>query len=378
MSIYQRISRSMGPRFLPAVVLLGGLSLATACAEIKQSDMIPGFDIITGDSVVDLRGQAGQGDPVAMATLGERYETGDGVPLDPDEALDWYRQAAAAGDPLAQYRLGEMYLNGAIKPANHRRAAELFLRAAARGHAAAQASLAYLYETGQGLPQDYRRAAEFYALAALQAGRADPALKSAEAIGRPLVGEVPPDLRWSRRGARLAVASAQFDLARAHEVGDGVRPDLALADRWYREAAEHGHDRAAGALARLHADGSANTPAAVQTAAATPEAAPQMAPLPAPSPEPMAAITPPGSETYLVHLASYRDVSEADTGWGELMSQHGDLMNGLHLAINRVDVPDKGTFFRVQAGELADLSAATALCDQLSARGAYCRPVIAQ
>ena len=60
------------------------------------------------------------------------------------------------------------------------------------------------------------------------------------------------------------------------------------------------------------------------------------------------------------------------------MSQHGDLMNGLQLAINRVDVPDKGTFFRVQAGELADLSAATALCDQLSARGAYCRPVIAQ
>ena len=101
MSIYQRISKSMGWRILPSLILLGGLSLATACAEIKQADMIPSLDLITGNSVADLRGQAGQGDPVAMATLGDRYETGDGVLLDPDEALDWYRQAAAAGDPLA-------------------------------------------------------------------------------------------------------------------------------------------------------------------------------------------------------------------------------------------------------------------------------------
>ena len=77
----------------------------------------------------------------------------------------------------------------------------------------------------------------------------------------------------------------------------------------------------------------------------------------------------------MVHLASYRSAQEADGGWGRLLTKHGDLINGFDLAISRVEVPNKGTFFRVQAGALPDLAAAQALCDRFTARGVYCKPL---
>jgi TPR repeat protein len=319
-----------------------------------------GEALLLGDTVADLRGLAEQGDPAAMTALGQRYETGNGVPLDPDQAIDWYRRAAAAGDPPGQYLLGQMHLNGGIQPKDARRAAELYMRAAAHGHAGAQAALARLYERGEGVPQDYRRAAQFYALAAMQwDGEGRQPLGTSFALGRPENRATPESVLWFRRAARLGVAEAQFDLARAYELGHGVGQDLSQAEQWYREAAEQGHDRAAEALARLDASGVVPTPEAVRE-----EGAPE------PQPRPAAAVP-----TYVVHLASYREVEDADRGWSELMERHGDLMEGLELSINRIEIEGKGTFLRVQAGPFASPEAAAELCEKLSARGTYCRPM---
>jgi TPR repeat protein len=383
MAIMGRIFAGMdqiGPKRALAIVASLALSACISSQTANYIPDIPELDSMTQDSMEELQVQANHNDPIAMATLGERYEHGDGVPLDPDEAIDWYRRAAAAGDPLAQFELGELYLNGGIQPRDAGRAAELFLRAAAQGHAAAMANFAMLYEQGRGVPQDYRRAGDFYALAALHAdlatnGQSQPA----ETNGRALEGDIPADLRWGRRGARTMVADAQYALAQAHENGDGVQPDFTAAERWYRESADHGHIRAAEALQRLYADGSL----ALSTPSQRPvTAAPVMEQLPAPQAvsQPTTESVPPrpSSESYLVHLASYREVDEADDGWGDLVTQHGDLVEGLEVSINRVDVPDEGTFYRLQAGELADITAANALCDQLGARGAYCEPVVAQ
>ena len=40
------------------------------------------------------------------------YYTGQGVRLDNDRALEWYRKAAEQGNPDAQYRLGRLYDKG--------------------------------------------------------------------------------------------------------------------------------------------------------------------------------------------------------------------------------------------------------------------------
>jgi hypothetical protein len=53
---------------------------------------------------------AAAGDPMAEYALGQLYETGQGVPLDPNRAMALYRQAAAAGVTAAQDRLNA--LNG--------------------------------------------------------------------------------------------------------------------------------------------------------------------------------------------------------------------------------------------------------------------------
>ncbi len=49
----------------------------------------------------------------------------------------------------------------------------------------------------------------------------------------------------------------------------------------------------------------------------------------------------------------------------------GDL-GGLTANYERVDIPGKGVFFRVQAGPLRDRAAAQALCEKLSAQKQGC------
>ncbi len=339
-----------------AAVLLAGLALA-ACGTLENQTLIP------LGSVEQLRGMAESGDPAAMTALGQRYQTGDGVILDLDKAIDWYRRGAAADDPLSQYYLGQMYLNGGIQPADSGRAAELFMRAAAHGHAGAQASLARLYERGDGVPQDYRRAAQFYALASMNMADEGGLLS-----GRSGRRATPESVRWYERAARLGVAEAQYDLARAYELGHGTAQNLMQAEFWYREAAEQGHDRAAEALARLYANGLTPTPAEVYEARdlSQPDAPP-------PSPAVEISQIPAATSGYVLHLASYRNVEDADRGWAQIMQGHSDVLQGLELSIRRVDIPERGTFFRIHAGPIADRAQAVALCNRINSLGSYCQ-----
>lgn len=52
-----------------------------------------------------LRGAAAKGHAAAQYALGHRYEMGDGVEKDLDQAMQWYEQAAKQGDVLAVQRL---------------------------------------------------------------------------------------------------------------------------------------------------------------------------------------------------------------------------------------------------------------------------------
>jgi Sel1 repeat-containing protein len=52
------------------------------------------------------------GDANAQYRLGNFYENGWGVAVDPKSAAKWYLRAAVQGHADAQYNLGIMYLNG--------------------------------------------------------------------------------------------------------------------------------------------------------------------------------------------------------------------------------------------------------------------------
>jgi TPR repeat protein len=361
------LGRARWPAIIAAAVWLAG------CAELM--DDLARDDAASGRqaTLIEVRTLAENGDSAAQTALGQRYESGNGVAKDLEAAFTWYQRAARGGDPLGQFLLGQMYETGALGAPEFARAAEWYMRAAARGQASAQAGLAKLYEEGRGVEQSFDKAARWYSLAALQWDAADRyPLGAAFATGRTETGATSQReaIKWFQRAAQLGVAEAQFDLGRAHELGHGVGQDAAAAQIWYRQAAEQGHERAAEAFARLSGLAPGATPPEGRVVGQKPPKLQRLPGIGAPLP-----ITPNAAKggRYIAHLASYRKIEDADTGMGSLLADHGDLLKGLPVEISRVEIPDKGTFFRVQAGPLPSLDAAKALCATLTARKAYCR-----
>ena len=77
-------------------------------------------------------------------------------------------RSAEQGDTLAQYNLGLKYQNGQGVSEDQQEAFKWYELAAKQGHPQAQANLGWMYEKGQGTPQDYQKALQWYRLAAGQ------------------------------------------------------------------------------------------------------------------------------------------------------------------------------------------------------------------
>lgn len=89
--------------------------------------------------------------------------------------------------------------------------------------------------------------------------------------------------------------------------------------------------------------------------------------------EAQVAAAPTGSG-YLVHLASYKNMKNADAGWANLKGRFSTLLSGMSPTVKRVDLGSKGIFHRLYAGPLGDEAAATKLCAAFKDRGVYCKP----
>ncbi|MFZ5783359.1 MAG: SPOR domain-containing protein [Pseudomonadota bacterium] len=134
----------------------------------------------------------------------------------------------------------------------------------------------------------------------------------------------------------------------------------------------------------------ARTPTPLQ--AATPAAAgagPQSTTVPATAPPVTAAPTPaPATETgpsiaslienmsgptggWRVQVASVKNEDVAKSTWARLQSAHGDVMANLRMQAVRVDLGDRGVWYRVQAGPL-DEKQAQNVCSTLKRRKADC------
>lgn len=124
---------------------------------------------------------------------------------------------------------------------------------------------------------------------------------------------------------------------------------------------------------------------AVPQLAATPEPVlpePKTETLLAPEPAPAAATSEPAPQVaalpdattggFLVQLAALRAKDGARPAWARLQQEHPALLGDRELAIQRVDLGDRGIFYRVQAGYFADRISARSLCNALKARGQDC------
>ncbi len=99
------------------------------------------------------------GDRRAEATLGIRYQDGDGVSADDHAAAYWFGLAAAQGHRASQYALAGLYLEGeGGLPQDLAKATDLLIKSANQGYDKAQLALGISYEFGEGVPRDRAKA----------------------------------------------------------------------------------------------------------------------------------------------------------------------------------------------------------------------------
>ncbi len=80
----------------------------------------------------------------------------------------------------------------------------------------------------------------------------------------------------------------------------------------------------------------------------------------------------PTRAVFRIQLASVRSQKAAENAWRSYKKRHAVLFGNLEPKIVRVDLKGKGTFYRLQAGPLADASAARSLCSQAKKRKIRC------
>jgi TPR repeat protein len=128
---------------IKALLLLIGLSAVPVFA---QSD----FE--------STKARAEAGDAQAQWSLGEMYDTGEGVVQDDVEAAKWHRLAAEQGNANSQFILGATYKDGEGVAQNYQEAVKWYRLAAEQGDALAQFFLGAMYGDGRGVTQSYAKA----------------------------------------------------------------------------------------------------------------------------------------------------------------------------------------------------------------------------
>lgn len=75
---------------------------------------------------------------------------------------------------------------------------------------------------------------------------------------------------------------------------------------------------------------------------------------------------------YRLQLGSVRTLDSARQEWQRLELQNGNVLKKLGYTTARVDLGDRGVFYRIQTGPMADAAVADRACKELKRRGVGC------
>ena len=266
-----------------------------------------------------------------------------------NDSFNIWRDLAEAGDKQAQFGLGLLYQQGRGVSRDIPAAASWYTRAAERGAMRAQTQIAGMYARGQGVVEDWDQA-----------------------------------IAWWLRAAAQGSERAKFHLGQAYQYGSGVERDLDKAVQWYDESAALGYRPAALLIEAINRQREAEAVAAAPQpdSGGAGEDELQQADAPSVFHESLAALkrqgatplialgagsTEPLEDSHRIYLASYRGIKKAGEGWRGMASTNADLLGGLDAAVAQIDLGrDKGIVYRLQAGPLAGITNANALCYKLS------------
>lgn len=76
----------------------------------------------------------------------------------------------------------------------------------------------------------------------------------------------------------------------------------------------------------------------------------------------------------LLQIGAYKTESDAMSAWKTYKAKYGAVLNGAGPNVLKVDLGDKGTWYRLRIGSFAGKDAAAAVCEKLKASGGACIP----
>lgn len=237
--------------------LLGGVLLLASIvgAGAAEPDLAYGAYqrglYLTAFREATLRLEKNNDDAAAMTLLGELYNQGLGVAMDPKKAAEWYLLAAQRGDANAMASLGLMALDGRGMEKDPVQGKAWLEKAAEKGNAVACHNLALLLLTS-GSDMDLEQAVGLLRKAAeAEIPDAQHALGVLYLKGRGVAKDASEAARLFERAARNGSSVGEVEYAILLFNGEGVPASESQAARYFRRAAAKGNAIAQNRLARL-------------------------------------------------------------------------------------------------------------------------------
>lgn len=199
----------------------------------------------------------------AQLIVGDCYANGQGVFMDMEEAVKWYRAAAVQELPEAQHRMFECCRDGAGTERNRENAAKWCRKAAEAGLEDAMLDMGMLYIEGAGVGRDEKSAFRWFRKGA---GRGHPMclykFGACYKVGYGVEKNEDEGSKWQnkavaawRKMADEGNTGAMIKLAKLYMNGDVVELDKEEAVKWYRRAAEFDDEEAQFKLATCYHTG---------------------------------------------------------------------------------------------------------------------------
>jgi TPR repeat protein len=211
-----------------------------------------------GKSPQELAAESGEAH--AQFEFARALLTGNGVPKNPEKALEWMKKAAAQNHADALGGVGYFYAKGVAVPEDDEEAVKWFRKGAERGSAKAQLNLGLALANGKGVEKNESEGLRWIDCAA-QSRLPEARYAQGETylwgqFGRAV--DYKKALAVFRDCAEEGHTNAQVNLGVLLREGQGTNKDEAAAIEWFRKAAVRGNAKAQSLLGHTlgieHAD----------------------------------------------------------------------------------------------------------------------------
>lgn len=188
------------------------------------------------------------GDPTSQSSLANHYFYGVGVEQDYKAAFYWYTQAAGKGDIVAQCQLGDCYGNGYGVEEDEKMAWIWHSKAAEKGYDEAQLRMGHHCLFGSDDITDFNQAVLWYEKASNQGN-----IVATYFLGYCYLLNKDNDkaVLYLRIAAEAGFSEAQYLLAKCYKDGIGVSKNLIEAKKWCSRSADQGNTSAEELLQEL-------------------------------------------------------------------------------------------------------------------------------